>query len=155
MKWLARSLVMGSLALAVGMPSAAHAQIDSGLVPLKTAIAEIYSLRVAYADAYNNKDAAALAAMYTADAIWTDEMGHVVKGGDAIKQRLTADAPTFPHMVITPDTLRVFGNTAVDQGTVTMHPAAGGEMIARYLVVLRRDRNGWKLASAVNVSVAK
>jgi hypothetical protein len=49
--------------------------------------------------------------------------------------------------------MAVYGNTAVDVGTAKQHPAGGGEMVARYMVVLRRDMNGWKIVRLINTPV--
>jgi ketosteroid isomerase-like protein len=133
---------MLSLALA---PAVASAQIEEPRIPLQTKMSELNRFRVEYAEAYNKKDAAAVSAMYSADAIIVDAEGSVHKGGEAIKQWLTGGASSFPHMVIESDSMSIYGNTAVDVGMVKMHPAAGGEMQAHYMVVLRRSMNGWKL----------
>lgn len=155
MKWLSRLLVVFAVALAAGVPTVVHAQIDSGMVPLRTAITELNTLRTAYADAFNKKDVAALMATYDAEAVFIKGNGSVVVGAAAIKMMFVADAPTFPHLVITSDSLHVYGNTAVDNGTLTMHPSAGGELKERYLVVVRRGLAGWKLVRAISVPVAK
>lgn len=143
------------LTVIVAAPSAAYAQIEEGLVPLQTARTEIDRLRAWYATSFNAKDAAALAALYGAEAVWIQSDGKVVSGQPAIKAMLAKDAATFPHVVITSDSLRVFGNTALDHGTLTFHPTGGGEMVERYLVVLRRSMNGWTLVRAISVPVAK
>ncbi len=136
------SLLLALLAVA---PMALQAQIAADRVPLRTALADIGTLRTEYAEAYNKKDAAAVAKLYTKDAVSIGADGTVLEGNDAISGALAAGASTFPHMVITSDTVQVFGATAIDQGLATMHPAGGGEIKARYLVVLRRDMNGWKI----------
>lgn len=143
------------LTLVVAAPSAAYAQIEEGLVPLQTARSEIERLRAGYATSFNAKDAAAVAAMYGAEAVWIKSDGKVVSGQSAIKTMLAQDAATFPHLVITSDSVRVFGNTAIDHGTLAFHPTGGGEVLEKYLVVLRRGMNGWTLVRAISVPVAK
>jgi hypothetical protein len=43
--------------------------------------------------------------------------------------------------------VRVFGNTAVDVGTVRMSGSEGHEDVSHYLVVLRRGVKAWKINS--------
>ncbi len=143
------------LTVIVAAPSAAYAQIEEGLVPLQTAVSELDRLRAWYATSFNAKDAGALAAMYSADAVLIQSNGTVLSGRDAIKSAFVTAAPAFPHLVITSDSVRVYGNTALDHGTLAFHPTAGGEMVERYLVVLRRGMNGWTLLRAISVPVAK
>ncbi|MEO5825586.1 MAG: nuclear transport factor 2 family protein [Gemmatimonadales bacterium] len=133
------------LALLAVAPMALQAQIAPDRVRLRTALADIGTLRTEYAEAWNKKDAAAIAKMYTKDAVAMNADGSVLNGYDAILGAMKAGAAEFPHLVITSDTVQVFGATAIDQGTLTKHPAGGGETKERYMVVLRRDMNGWKL----------
>ena len=117
------------LAFAITAPAAAHAQIDSGRVPLRTAMTELHTFRAAYADFYNKKDAAGLATTYAPDAHLLLSDGTVLSGIAAIKAYTTKMAPTFPHLVITPGTTVVFGSTAVEDGTLTYHPATGATVV--------------------------
>lgn len=139
------------LALLAAAPMALQAQIPADRVPLRTSLADIGTLRTEYVEAYNRKDAAALSKLFTKDAVSIAADGTVLDGYDAISGAMAAGAPTFPHMVISSDTVQVFGATAIDQGMITTHPAAGGEMKARYMVVLRRDINGWKIHRVTTV----
>jgi len=143
------------LAFAIAAPAAAHAQIDSGRVPLKTALTELNTFRVAYADFYNKKDAAGLAAMYAPDASSVLSDGTVLSGMDAIKAYTVKMAPMFPHLVITPGTTVVFGNSAIEDGTLTYHPTTGATVVERYLVVLRRGMKDWSLLRTAAVTAAK
>ena len=147
----AAAALLSTLAFAV--PSIARAQIPEDAIPLQTLTSEMNRFRVEYADHYNNKDVAALVAMYAPDAIVTLEDGTTHVGREAIKAALTKMAPTFPHLVITSDTLLSFGHTAIDVGTTTMHPQGGGELTSRYLVVLRRPMRDWQILRVSLVSV--
>jgi uncharacterized protein (TIGR02246 family) len=144
------------LALSSAAPSIASAQIRDSTIPLQTVISETYRFRIEYAENYNKKDVPALAAMYAPDAIVTTEDGTTHVGKAAITAALTKMAPTFPHIVITSDSMVAYGRTAIDEGTTTMHPQAGGELKSHYLVVLRRgtDRQ-WKIVRLSLVSVPK
>ena len=141
------------LTFAFAVPSVVSAQIEEPRIPLQTALSELNLFRSEYADYYNKKDAAALAAMYAPDAIVINADGSVWVGWDAIKNGMMQQAPTYPHLIITTDSMAVYGHTAVDEGTSTMHPAAGGELKAHYLVVLRRGMTDWKIIRLALVPV--
>jgi ketosteroid isomerase-like protein len=135
------------LALALA-PTVATAQIEEPRIPLQTKLSELNRFRVEYAETFNKKDGAALSALWADDGMFTDVDGKTYKGIDQIRQWYTGGAASFPHMVIESDSLSIYGNTAVDMGTTKLHPAGGGEQVARYIVVLRRGLNGWKLVRA-------
>jgi ketosteroid isomerase-like protein len=141
--------------LALGAPSTARAQIPDSAIPLQTVVSQTYRFRIEYAENYNKKDVAALAGMYDRNAIITTEDGNTYVGIDAIKAALTKMAPTFPHIVIKSDSMVAYGHTAIDVGTTTMHPAAGGELTSKYLAVLRRDGQDWKIVRLSLVPVPK
>ena len=75
-------------------------------------------------------------------------------GIDAIREYMAER--TQGHMVLAADSssTRVYGNTAVEAGTVTVHPEGGGEDVAHYLSVFRRGMTGWKLVSVALVPKA-
>lgn len=141
------------LALALAVPAAAHAQgVKTPHVVLRTALAEINTLRTEYAEAFNKHDAAAVAATYSPDARVILADGTVIVGRDAIGQRLAADAPNWPTTTFASDTVHVSGSTAWDMGTLTSPRAAGGgNDVSHYLVVLRRGLRDWKLVSVAVV----
>ena len=149
--WYRRAVPL-VLAASVLVPSIAAGQgIESPRIPLRTALNDISTLRTSYVDAFNGKDSKALLAMYADDAILVNQEG-VLTGKAAIGKAM-GDAGNWPHAVIKSDSVRVYGATAVDVGTWTTHPAEGGEMVSHYLVVLRHDMNGWKLAYVADVPV--
>jgi ketosteroid isomerase-like protein len=139
--------------LAIVVPSVARAQIPENAIPLQTLTTETNRFRIEYAENFNKKDVPALVAMYAPDAIITFEDGTTHIGEGAIRAVLTKRAPTFPHLVITSENMVSFGHTAIDVGTSTVHPQEGGEMTSRYLVVLRRERNVWKILRLSLVAV--
>jgi ketosteroid isomerase-like protein len=150
-----RSIAMGALLLmlASAAPSALSAQIPDSVVPLQTVISETNRFRTEYAEYYNNKDVERLVGMYAADAILVNADGSMEVGQAAIKAYFTNGAPNFPHMVIKSDSLVAYGQTAVDVGTVTLHPKEGGELVNRYLVVLRRTYQAWHVVRVMVVPV--
>jgi ketosteroid isomerase-like protein len=139
-----------SLAVAVAFiaTASAHAQgIETPRVPVRTAIKELNTLRAEYADLYNKKDVAALVAMYSSDAVVIRADGSTLVGQQAIGKSLAQDAPTWKPMTITSDTMRVFGNTAWDIGTLSTRTPTGDPAVSHYLVVLRRGVQTWKVSS--------
>lgn len=148
-----RSTVAFLFVLASAAPSVASAQIEEGRIPLQTALTELFRFRESYGETYNRKDTAALTAMFDVDAIMINDAGVVFKGRAAIGKLIADGAATQPHMVIQSDSLRVYGNTAVDVGTLRLHPAGSPEVVTRYMVVLRRGFNEWKLVYVANTPV--
>jgi ketosteroid isomerase-like protein len=126
-------------------PAVARAQIDEPRIPLQTKMTELNRFRTEYAENFNKHDAAAVAAMFAADGSVIAPNGAVFTGNDQITQYLLQGTRDIPHIIIASDSTVVYGNTAIDLGKTTAHPAAGGEMVTRYLVVLNRDMNGWKI----------
>ena len=66
-------------------------------------------------------------------------------GKDAIQSVIAKNAPTWKHITLTSDTLRIVGNTAWDVGTSRVEAPEGGELVSHYLTVLRRGSKFWKL----------
>lgn len=153
MKRLSRLSVRLLVALVFVAPSVASAQIEAGRVPLQTAITELARFRQRYAEMYNTKDVAELGAMFGDNAIMLTDDGAMLVGKPAIEARLKMGAPSFTHVVITSDSMTVYGNTAVDHGTAKFHAPGKPEMVQNYLVVLRRGMKEWKLVSLANVPV--
>ncbi|MEP6689360.1 MAG: nuclear transport factor 2 family protein [Gemmatimonadales bacterium] len=149
-----RRVLLKVVALGFAAATAAAAQgVETPHLPLRTVIDELNSTRASYAEAYNAKNAAAVTAFYLPEAILVLPDGSQLMGATAIGEVMKKDAPTWPHMVLASDTVRVYGGTAVDFGTVTLHPKAGGEEVSRYMAILRRGLHGWKVASVAQVPV--
>jgi ketosteroid isomerase-like protein len=146
------SLPLGALFVIFGA-AAAHAQgIESPRVPVRTAIQEINTMRAEYADLYNKKNVAALTAMYLPDAVVIRGDGSTLLGQPAISKALTEEAPTWKQISLTSDTMRVFGNTAWDIGTLTSRSSDGDPSVSHYLVVLRRGVETWRVSSLAVVA---
>jgi ketosteroid isomerase-like protein len=110
--WLPLSLVLLLPGVATGQG------IEKPRVPLRTVLNEISAFREEYAQTYNNKDAATLVGMYAPDATLIGGDGTILTGKEAIAKRL--ESGPWLKMSLTSDTVRVFGNTAYDVGTVRM-----------------------------------
>jgi uncharacterized protein (TIGR02246 family) len=138
------------VSLAFLLPSVANGQgIEKPRVPVRTALDELRVLRAEYAEAFNKKDTATLVGMYASDATLIGGDGNMLKGKEAIQKSL--EAGPWQKMSIASDTVRVFGNTAVDVGTVRMAGSEGHEDVSHYLVVLRRGVETWKINSVALV----
>jgi len=132
-----------SLAL---LPNVASGQgIERPRVPVRTALDEIRALREEYAQAFNKKDTPTLVGMYASDATLIGGDGNMLTGTEAIQKSL--EGGPWMTMSIASDTVRVFGNTATDVGTVSMADTGGHAGVSHYLVVLRRGVTSWKINS--------
>jgi uncharacterized protein (TIGR02246 family) len=144
-----RSWLCFALLLIAVAPSLARGQgVKTPHTPLRSSADEIRDLREAYTDAFNKKDSATVAAMYSPDAILIRGNGSVLVGQDAIRKAFATEAPQWPQLTaVTPDTLRVVGKTAWETGTTRAQPSGGGEQVSHYLIVLRRGMKYWKINS--------
>jgi uncharacterized protein (TIGR02246 family) len=138
------------LSLPFLLPNVATGQgIERPRVPVRKALDEIRVLRSVYSDAFNKKDTATLGDIYAPDAIVIRGDGTMLTGKEAIQKSL--EEGPWGKMSIASDTVRVFGNTAYDVGTVRISNPGGGEDISHYLVVLRRGVTHWKVSSLAEV----
>jgi len=109
----------------------------------------------AFVRAYNAADAKTLAAMFTADALLSDERGHVVQGRDAIEKTFAAIFRRSPkgRMENSLGSIRFVSSTeAIEEGvtTITHDPAAPPER-NRYRVVHAKRDGKWLMASAADL----
>src|SRR5438477_3336603 len=138
------------VSFAVVLPNVAIGQgIERPRVPVRKALDEIRVLRAEYAEAFNKQDTATLVGMYAPDAILIRGDGTMLTGKDAIQKSF--EAGPWGQLSIESDTVRVFGNTAVDVGTARTSRKGGGEDVGRYLVVLRRGITTWRISSLASV----
>ena len=145
--------LVAALALVATSPAAAQG-VEQPRVPLRTAIAELNTLRSTYADLYNKKDASALTAMYLPDAVVIRADGSTLLGQAAIGKAMGEEAASWKQVTLSSDTTRVFGNTAWDVGS--MRSGTDGEpSVIRYLVVLRRGVQDWKISSLAVVPTTR
>lgn len=141
-----------ALALSLAIPAIAPGQgVPEPHVPLSTTLGNIAKVRAGYAAAFNAKNATAVTGMYTADASYIDADGSVAMGTQEIGARMASAAPNWPHAVVTSQMVKVYGATAIDVGTVTLHPQEGNDIVSRYLAVMRHDVDGWKYQSVALV----
>lgn len=138
------------VSLAFLFPNVANGQgVERPRVPLRTALDELRVLREAYSEAFNKKETATLVDMYAPDAILIRGDGTMLTGKEAIRKSF--EAGPWSKMSIASDTVRVFGNTAYDVGTVRNSHSGGAEDVSHYLVVLRRGLKVWTISSVAVV----
>jgi uncharacterized protein (TIGR02246 family) len=104
-----------------------------------------------YAKAYSKGDAKEIAALFTADAEYVDEDGHVVQGREAIEKSLAdsiAEAPGC-QLEATVESIRFIGpGAAVEDGTATVTPPGGAAPVSsRYTAVHLKSDGKWLIAS--------
>jgi ketosteroid isomerase-like protein len=136
-----------ALGLVLAAPSVARAQgiPDEPRVPLQTAVTELTRFRAEYSDNLTRRDVKALVAMYEPDAIVVRADATTISGTAALEAWLTERTVDIQSGTVKSDTLRVFGNTAIDVGATTIARKGGGETVTRYLIVLRRGMKDWKV----------
>jgi uncharacterized protein (TIGR02246 family) len=146
--------LLAALALVATAPAAAQG-VEQPRVPLRTAIKEINTLRSEYADLYNKKDAAALTAIYLPDAVVIRADGSTLMGQAAIGKAMGEEAASWKQVTLSSDTMRVFGNTAWDVGSMSSTGGSDSEpSVTRYLVVLRRGVQEWRISSLAVLPMA-
>jgi uncharacterized protein (TIGR02246 family) len=104
-----------------------------------------------FVEAYNGKNAEAIAGLFGPEARMEEADGTVVEGRDAIRAAYEAVFKQDPHSAISVsmDSLRfVQPDVAVEQGTTEFYPD-GDQLTSRsqYLVVHLKDTEGWHMAS--------
>jgi ketosteroid isomerase-like protein len=151
--WRFRRVVPLLLSLSLPSGVAAAQGVETPHIPLRTVIDQLNSTRSSYMDAFNRKDASGVAAFYLDEAIVTRPDGSRLMGGKEIGDAIRAESANWPHLVLSSDTVRVYGGTAIDFGTAKMHPADGGEQVSHYTAVLRRGLKGWRIAALSQVAV--
>ena len=116
----------------------------------------VRTLSESYATAYNNRDAAAVAALYAEDAVSMPPDTAAVVGRTAIQQGLEAEFATTTqyHIIITPEQQGGGAAAVWDQGTVTLHITPEGgqqmELVAKYIVVSEPQADGtWKIKRVI------
>lgn len=143
-----RVFVVGAVAAALaGCAAPAPEMVDTTAEDL----AAINALRSAWVTAHNAGDASALAGLYTADAVEAPDGAPSVMGTAAIEQmfaeRFAAGSATA---TVTAAETEVSGDWGFDRGTfsATLTPAEGEPMqeSGRYLVIVQRTDDGWKIA---------
>lgn len=114
--------------------------------------APINDVRASYQAAYNAGDAAAVAALFTDDAISMPDHHSALEGKAAIQQYLEQIFSQYTATIsITPADTEITGDVAHEHGSfsITVTPKAGGNTVTdggKYIVILKRQSDGaWKI----------
>ncbi len=114
------------------------------------ATAAIKATAEAFSKVFADKDADALAEMWTSDGEYIDENGNRFAGRDAIKQEYKSFFEAYPDLTMTVsiDSIRLLSPTAaVEEGLTSVVPAPGGEPVtARYSAIHILQDGTWLLA---------
>ena len=110
----------------------------------------MHQLSRQFSAAYERGDAAAMAAMYTRDAVIFPERSAAIAGRPAIQRYWTpGKGRRITSHEIKPQRIEVDGNHAYDHGTYVVSGerdgTAWGPFEGKYLVVWRREPAGWRI----------
>lgn len=112
--------------------------------------AVIHDLARQFSAAYVRGDPAAMAGLYTSDAVIFPERSEAIIGRDAIRRYWTRPAARkITRHVITPARITVDGRHAYDHGNFEITGVRDGKpwgpFRGKYVVVWRRERDGWRI----------
>lgn len=135
-------IVAAALSLVVLITGSAHAQGKTD--PALDKVAR------EFADAFNAKDAARVAALYTDDAVLMPPNLPAVRGRADIEAYYKAGfAQPMGRLMLQPVESSVAGSTAFEAGVanVIMGNASAGDVDkGKYVVIYKRAGNAWKIA---------
>ena len=103
-----------------------------------------------FSAAYMRGDARAMTALYTQDAVIFPERSDAISGRDALKRYWTVKpGQKITRHLLIPTDVTVDGNHAYDHGIYEIAGERNGEswgpVRGKYLVVWRRESDGWKM----------
>ena len=162
MRILTLTLLISLCLLIAGCPAAetpAEPEIGEQPVTADPAAArqEIEQLRSEWVAAAERDDAAAVAALYTDDAVVASSDGPPAVGRQAIEQVWTEAFPRASELEIRSNRFETSGDVAYDYGEFSqvLTPAEGEPMqvTGEYLVALERQSDGaWKITRHISVN---
>jgi ketosteroid isomerase-like protein len=138
-----KALLCAALAtlLASGLTQAQSAHSDKD---------EIQDAARQFSAAYMRGDADAMTALYTRDAVIFPERSHAISGHDALKRYWTVKpGQKITRHLLIPTQVMVDGKHAYDHGIFEIagerNGKSWGPLRGKYLVVWRREPDGWKM----------
>lgn len=129
-------------ATVLALPSAAFGQADAG------AEAAIKEGAIAWQTNWNSGDGAALAAMYSADAVVMAPGAEALKGREAIQAGLQAaiDQAGGSQMALKPSDIMSSGDVAIEVGTFVETTADGSHKDhGKYIAIWKNVDGNWKI----------
>jgi uncharacterized protein (TIGR02246 family) len=141
------STQLGTLVLLLG------ALVSAPILYAQTAASDsaaIHQLGRQFSAAYMRGDAAAMADLYTSDAVIFPERSQSITGREAIARYWTLKpGRRVTRHVVTPTRIVVNGDHAYDYGTFEIagqrDGTAWGPSRGKYVVVWRRDKGSWRM----------
>lgn len=129
----------------------ADATVEIAPVELAPELAEIQAQSTAFVEAYNQHDAKAIAALWTADAEYVSDSGTAYVGQAAIEQFYAEHFLAHPDssMRIVIDSLRQLSDgVAIEDGrAIVSPPPAGSAGVSAYTAVHVKVDGQWRMAS--------
>ena len=99
-----------------------------------------------FAAAYNAKDAAKVASMYTEDAVVMPPNEPMLTGRTAIEARWKKEMQSPVTLGLTPTESSTSGDRAHEAGIVSITLPDGSKLTEKYLVVFKKVGSDWKIA---------
>ncbi|SIO04885.1 conserved hypothetical protein [Singulisphaera sp. GP187] len=153
MKAYATFLVVLALSATLGLvaaqdrPAPAPASPDAAPQEREADVRAIGDLLASFIQAYNEKDAKAFGALFTADAEIEDGDGTVTRGRDAIVKRFAGifEQSKGDELTFDSDSLRFLGtDLAIEEGTASLSTGADAPPVTnRYSVIYARQGGRW------------
>jgi uncharacterized protein (TIGR02246 family) len=154
MSMLARrvSRTLALLAVLVPAGTALQAQgVPENAAPLEPTTAQLERLRTKYNEAFNKKDAAAVAALYTQNAIVITSDGQVLQGRPAIEQGMRTASADWGQLTSTGLDTRRLGSWGWQVGSTEMKGGPTAEA-GRYLAIFGKEQGVWKIRALASVT---
>ncbi len=99
-----------------------------------------------FAAAYNAKDAAKVASMYTEDAVVMPPNEPMLTGRTAIEARWKKEMESPGTLGLAPTESSTSGDRAHEAGIMTITLPDGSKLTQKYLVVFKKVGSDWKIA---------
>src|SRR5262245_10519705 len=132
-------------------------RLASAQQPPADELAAIRESSRAFVEAFDKRDAKAVAALWTEDGDFTDDSGRVFSGRSAIEREYAAFFAAHPgvKLKLTIDSLKRAGpDTVIEDGRATLDPApVGPPAVSKYLAIHVRSGNGWLMSTVRDTRV--
>jgi uncharacterized protein (TIGR02246 family) len=162
MRTLSTLAALGIVLLWTACQQAATEQGEAteSVVDLAAEEQAIQDLGARYEQAIAAKDADALAAFYTDDAVWTTHDGTTIEGPDAIREFyqpvVTAEGTASMEIHREATVIAASGDVAHEYGsytsTMTTPEGEASSQTVRYVVLFRKVDGEWKVAGGMDTA---
>ena len=135
-------LVAASLAVGLAVPALAQEKVAPCTGPEDACRQLAESIR-GYDAAFNKKDAAAVAAFYTEDAVYVTE-GPILSGRDAIEKSYVNAFKTDSNLVLNTQESRIMGDVSVAYGAWNV-VSSGRSLHGNWVTLYVHTGGAWKM----------